>query len=59
MQAPQARSKLSDAESNLEASAEELVRHAFSRVSVRLVTQHLCDNAPVVTEPNSIPDMEA
>jgi hypothetical protein len=43
----------------LEASAEELMRHAFSRISVRLVTQPLRDHALVVTEPNSIPDIEA
>jgi hypothetical protein len=42
-----------------EASAEELIRHAFSRIAVRLVTQPLRDQAVVVTEPTSIPDIEA
>jgi hypothetical protein len=42
-----------------EASAEELIRHAFSRISVRLVTQPLRDHALLVTEPNSIQDIEA
>ena len=42
-----------------EASAEELIRHAFSRISVRLVIQPLRDHALLVTEPNSIQDIEA
>jgi hypothetical protein len=42
-----------------EASAEELIRHAFSRISVRLVIQPLLDHALLVTEPNSIQDIEA
>ena len=33
-----------------EASAEEFMRHAFSRISVRLVTQPLHDHPLVVTE---------
>jgi hypothetical protein len=33
-----------------EASAEEFIRHAFSRISVRLVTQPLHDRALVVTD---------
>jgi hypothetical protein len=36
-----------------EASAEEFIRHAFSRISVRLVTQPLHDHALVVTGPSS------
>jgi hypothetical protein len=36
-----------------EASAEEFMRHAFSRISVRLVTQPLHDHALVVTDPDS------
>jgi hypothetical protein len=36
-----------------EASAEEFIRHAFSRISVRLVTQPLHDRALVVTEPGT------
>jgi hypothetical protein len=35
------------------ASAEEFIRHAFSRISVRLVTQPLHDHALVVTGPSS------
>jgi hypothetical protein len=35
-----------------EASAEEFMRRAFSRISVRLVTQPLRDHALVVTEPS-------
>jgi hypothetical protein len=35
-----------------EASAEEFIRHAFSRISVRLVTQPLHDHALVVTGPS-------
>jgi hypothetical protein len=42
-----------------EASAEEFIRHAFSRISVRLVTQPLHDHPLVVTEPNSTEDIEA
>jgi hypothetical protein len=42
-----------------EASAEELIRQAFSRIAVRLVTQPLRDHALLVTEPNSIQDIEA
>lgn len=42
-----------------EASAEELIRHPFSRIAVRLVTQPLRDHALLVTEPNSIQDIEA
>jgi hypothetical protein len=30
---------------------EELIRHAFRRISVRLVTQHLSDHVLVVNEP--------
>ena len=35
-----------------EASAEEFIKRAFSRISVRLVTQPLHDHALVVTEPS-------
>jgi len=42
-----------------EASAEGFIRHAFSRISVRLVTQPLHDQALVVTEPSSTEDIEA
>jgi hypothetical protein len=35
-----------------DASAEEFLRHAFSRISVRLVTQRLHDHALGVTEPS-------
>jgi hypothetical protein len=36
-----------------EPKVEEFMRHAFSRISVRLVTQPLHDHALVVTEPSS------
>ena len=36
-----------------EASAEEFMRHAFSRISVRLVTQPLHDHSLVITEPRA------
>jgi hypothetical protein len=42
-----------------EASAEEFIRHAFSRISVRLVTQPLHDHALLVAEPNATEDTEA
>jgi hypothetical protein len=42
-----------------EASAEEFIRHAFSRISVRLVTQPLQDHALIVTEPSSTKDIES
>ena len=42
-----------------EASAEEFVRHAFSRISFRLVTQPVRDHALVVTEPRQTEDIEA
>jgi hypothetical protein len=41
-----------------EASAEEFIRHAFSRISIRLVTQPLHDHAVVVTQPNAAEDIE-
>jgi hypothetical protein len=40
-----------------EASAEEFIRHAFSRISVRLVTQPLRDHALLVAEPSSTGDI--
>jgi hypothetical protein len=42
-----------------EASAEEFMKHAFSRISVRLVTQPLHDHALVVTDPSSTEDIQA
>ena len=42
-----------------EASAEEFIRRAFSRISVRLVTQLLHNHALIVTEPSSIEDIKA
>jgi hypothetical protein len=42
-----------------EASAEEFIRRAFSRISVRLVIQPLRDHALVVTGPSSTEDIEA
>ena len=38
---------------------EELIRLAFRRISVRLVTQHLRDHVLVVSEPSSIKDIGA
>ncbi|HKN44945.1 MAG TPA: hypothetical protein VJW23_13580 [Propionibacteriaceae bacterium] len=38
---------------------EELIRLAFRRISVRLVTQHLRDHFLVVSEPSSIKDIGA
>ena len=37
-----------------EPNVEDLIRHAFGRISIRLVTQHLPDLVLVVTEPSSI-----
>jgi hypothetical protein len=42
-----------------EASAEEFMKHAFSRISVRLVTLPLHDHALVVTDPSSTEDIQA
>ena len=42
-----------------EPSVEALIRHAFRRISVRLVTQHLRDHAFVVIEPRATEDVEA
>jgi hypothetical protein len=42
-----------------EPNAEELISHAFGRISIRLVTQHLPDLVLVVTEPSSIQDLGA
>jgi hypothetical protein len=42
-----------------EASAEEFIRRAFSRISVRLVTQPFHDHALIVNEPSSTEDIEA
>ena len=38
-------------------NVEELIRLAFRRISVRLVTQHLRDHLLVVGEPSSIKDI--
>ena len=42
-----------------EASAEEFIRRAFSKISFRLVTQSLRGHALVVTEPRHTEDIEA
>ena len=42
-----------------EPNVEDLIRHAFRRISIRLVTQHLRDLVLVVTEPSSIEDIGA
>ena len=42
-----------------EPNVEDLIRHAFRRISIRLVTQHLQDLELVVTEPSSIEDVGA
>ena len=42
-----------------EPNVEDLIRHAFRRISILLVTQHLPDLELVVTEPSSIEDVGA
>lgn len=42
-----------------EPNVEDLIRHAFRRISIRLVTQHFRDLVLVVTEPSSIEDIGA
>ena len=42
-----------------EGSAEEFLRRAFSRISIRLVTENYRDHALVVAEPSSTGDIEA
>jgi len=42
-----------------EVNVEDLIRHAFRRISVRLVTQHFRDHALVVIEPRAIEDVDA
>ena len=42
-----------------EPNVEDLIRHAFRRISVRLVTQHFRDHALVVIEPRAIEDVDA
>ena len=42
-----------------EPNVEDLIRHAFKRISVRLVTQHFRDHALVVIEPRAIEDVDA
>ena len=39
-----------------EPNVEEFIRHAFKRISVRLVTQAIRDQVLVVTEPSSTPE---
>jgi hypothetical protein len=36
-----------------EPGVEDLIRHAFKRISIRFVTQPFRDLAPVITEPSS------
>ena len=42
-----------------EPNVKDLIRHAFRRISIRLVTQHLRDPKLVVTERSSIEDIGA
>jgi len=42
-----------------EPNVADLMRHAFKRISIRLVTQHFRDHPLVVTERNSTEDIEA
>ena len=42
-----------------EPNVEDLIRHAFKRISVRLVTQHFRDHALVVIEPRATEDVDA
>jgi hypothetical protein len=42
-----------------EPSVKEFIRHAFKRISVRLVTQTLPDQVLVVAEPGSAQDIES
>jgi hypothetical protein len=42
-----------------EARVEEFLRRAFSRISIRLVTESYRDHALVVTEPKSTEDIRA
>ena len=42
-----------------EPNVEDLIRHAFRRISVRLVTQHFRDHALVVIEPHATEDVDA
>ena len=42
-----------------EPNVEDLIKHAFRRISILLVTQHLQDLELVVTEPSSIEDVGA
>ncbi len=42
-----------------EPNVEDLIRHAFKRISIRLVTQHFRDHALVATEPISTEGTEA
>lgn len=41
-----------------EPNVEDLIRHAFRRISVRLVTQHFRDHALVVIEPRATEDVD-
>jgi hypothetical protein len=40
-----------------EPNVADLMRHAFKRISIRLVAEHFRDHA-LVTEPSSIEDIE-
>jgi hypothetical protein len=42
-----------------EPNVEDLIRHAFRRISVRLVTQHFRDHALIVIRPRATEDVEA
>lgn len=41
-----------------EPNVEDLVRHTFRRISIRLVTQHFRDHALVVIEPRATEEVE-
>jgi hypothetical protein len=42
-----------------EPNVEDFIRHAFKRISVRLIIQDLADQTLVVTEPTSTRDLDA
>lgn len=41
-----------------EPNVEDFIRHAFRRISIRVVTQHFRDHALVVIEPRTTEDVE-
>lgn len=41
-----------------EPNVDDLIRHAFRRISIRLVTQHFRDHALLVIEPHTTEDVE-